>query len=207
RDAANLKKLKDREGWGEKSVANLFAAIDERRKITLDRFIYGLGIRHIGETTARLLARNFGEWDAFAAACRSAADRDSEAWSQLIAIDGIGEVVAASLVDFFDEAHNREALDALLAQVKPEPMEAQSRSSAIAGKTLVFTGKLEQMSRGEAKARAESLGAKVSGSVSARTDLVIAGPGAGAKGKKAQELGIEMLTEEEWLKLLDQEQG
>ncbi len=206
RDAASLKKLKDREGWGEKSVAKLFAAIEERREISLDRFIYALGIRHIGETTARLLARNFGSWAAFASACREAADKDGEAWGQLIAIDGIGEVVAVSLVDFFDEAHNREAVAALLEQVRPRPMAAQRLSSAIAGKTLVFTGKLEQMSRGEAKARAESLGAKVSGSVSAKTDLVIAGPGAGSKGKKAQELGVRMICEDEWLRLLDQEQ-
>ncbi len=207
RDAAALKKLKDREGWGEKSVANLFAAIDDRRKISLDRFIYALGIRHIGETTARLLARNFGSWEALAGACERAADKDSEAWEQLTAIDGIGEVVAASLVEFFDEAHNRKAVAALLEQVSPEPMAAQSLASAIAGKTLVFTGKLERMSRGEAKARAESLGAKVSGSVSARTDLVIAGPGAGSKGKKARELGVKMISEDEWLRLLDQEQG
>ncbi len=206
RDARALKKLKNREGWGEKSVANLFAAIDARRVIALDRFIYALGIRHIGETTARLLARNYGSWDGLAAACEQAADRDSEAWAGLNAIDGIGEVAAASLVEFFAEEHNRDALAALLEEVTPEPLPEQSMDTAVSGKTLVFTGKLEHMSRAEAKERAEALGAKVSGSVSARTDLVIAGPGAGSKGKKAQELGIKMISEDQWLSLIGQEQ-
>ncbi len=201
-DGSSLKKLKDREGWGEKSVANLFAAINSRRQIDLDRFIYGLGIRHIGETTARLLARTYGSWAAFEAACRGLKDTDSEARADLLAIDGIGEAVADALAEFFGEPHNLEALAALLEEVEPQALAAQETSSPVAGQTLVFTGKLERMSRGEAKARAEGLGAKVSGSVSAKTDLVIAGPGAGSKRTKAEELGVRVISEEEWLALI-----
>ena len=203
RDERSLKKLKDREGWGETSVANLFAAIDERRAIGLDRFIFGLGIRHVGETTARLLARTYGSIEAFSTAMEAAADTESEAYSDLIGIDGIGDVVAEAIAEFFAEDHNRDVLAALLEEVSPEPLEAADTSSAVAGKTVVFTGSLELMTRSEAKARAEGLGAKVSGSVSAKTDYVVAGPGAGSKLKKAQELGIAVLSEEDWLSLID----
>ena len=202
RDRSSLKRIKDREGWGETSARNLFAAIDERRSVTLDRFIFALGIRHVGETTARLLARTYGTMEDFAAAARAAADHESAAYGDLTAIDGIGDVVAGSLVEFFAEPHNRDVVDALLAEVTPEPLEAADTGSPVAGKTVVFTGSLERMTRSEAKARAESLGAKVSGSVSAKTDLVVAGPGAGSKLKKATELGIETLTEDEWLDLV-----
>lgn len=202
RDRSSLKRIKDREGWGETSARNLFAAIDERRSVTLDRFIFALGIRHVGETTARLLARTYGTMEDFAAAVRAAADPDSAAYAELTGIDGIGDVVAGSLIEFFAEPHNRDVVDALLAEVTPEPLEAADTGSPVAGKTVVFTGSLERMTRSEAKARAESLGAKVSGSVSAKTDLVVAGPGAGSKLKKATELGIETLTEDEWLDLV-----
>ncbi len=203
RDGRSLKKLKDREGWGETSVSNLFAAIDERRNIGLDRFIFGLGIRHVGETTARLLARTYGTIEDLSEAMEAAGDHESEAYSDLINVDGIGAVVAEAIAEFFAEAHNREVLSALLAEVGPQPLEAADTSSEVAGKVVVFTGSLELMTRSEAKARAEGLGAKVSGSVSAKTDYVVAGPGAGSKLKKAEELGVAVLTEEAWLALIE----
>lgn len=204
RDARSLKKLKDREGWGPTSARNLFAAIEARRRIALSRLIFALGIRHVGETTARLLAQAFGTWEAFAAAVTEAADRTAPAWHELNAIDGIGEVVAEAVTDFFAEAHNRDALRLLLAEIEVERAEPRvAIESPVAGKTVVFTGSLEKMTRDEAKARAESLGAKVAGSVSAKTDLVVAGPGAGSKLKKAAELGIEVIDEDAWLALVE----
>ena len=204
RDQRALKKLKDREGFGETSVRNLFNAIDERRTIALHRFIFALGIRHIGETTARLLARTYGTFDAFRAAMVAAADGAGEAWHDLNAIDGIGEVVAHALVEFFREDHNLRALDGLLAEVTPKATEqAGGEGSPVAGKTVVFTGALERMTRQEAKEMAERLGAKVSGSVSARTDLVVAGPGAGSKLKKASELGVDVIDEDGWFDLVN----
>ena len=186
-----------------KSVENLFAAIDDRRNPQLKRFIFALGIRHVGETSAGLLARQYGSWAAFRTAME-AAHADTEAEAQLLNIDGVGQVMAEAVIAFFHEDHNRTALDRLLAQVTPQEAEAvQADGSPVAGKTVVFTGTLERMSRAEAKARAESLGAKVSGSVSAKTDLVVAGPGAGSKLKRAEALGIETLTEDEWLALID----
>jgi DNA ligase (NAD+) len=202
RDARALKKLKDREGWGATSVANLFAAIDERRSIGLDRFIFGLGIRHVGETTARLLARSYGSFERFREAMEAATEPGSEAYQELDAIDGIGEVVAKAVVEFFAEPHNEQVLDALLAEVTPQEMARAATETPVAGKTVVFTGTLEKMTRSEAKARAEELGAKVSGSVSAKTDYVVAGPGAGSKLKKAAELGLAVLSEDEWLDLI-----
>ncbi len=200
RDRRSLKKLKDREGWGETSVGNLFKAIDDRRAVDLDRFIFALGIRHVGETNARLLARSYGTLDRIAAAMEEAADRDSDAWGELMAIDGVGEVLAEALVDFFAEKHNRDVLVSLRrAGVEPVPLAERETSSPIAGKTVVFTGSLERMTRSEAKARAEQMGAKVAGSVSAKTDLVVAGPGAGSKLAKASELGIEVISEDEWM--------
>ncbi|HEX7775730.1 MAG TPA: helix-hairpin-helix domain-containing protein, partial [Parvibaculum sp.] len=202
RDKRSLKKLKDREGWGETSAKNLFKAIDDRREIELDRFIFGLGIRHVGETNARLLARSYGTLDHFVEEMEKASDRESDAWNDLLSIDGVGEVLAEAIVDFFDEKHNREALKALKkAGVVAVPLPAQETSSPIAGKTVVFTGSLERMTRSEAKARAEQMGAKVAGSVSAKTDLVVAGPGAGSKLTKAAELGIEVITEDEWMEM------
>lgn len=203
RDGESFKKLKDREGWGATSVEKLFAAIETRKTVSFDRLLFGLGIRHIGETTARTLARTYFNLDGFLVAMDSMSDASREAYQDLVAIDGIGAAVADALVDFFQELHNREALSALqAADVSPTPLEAQDTGSPVAGKTVVFTGSLERMTRSEAKARAEGLGAKVSGSVSKKTDLLVAGPGAGSKLKKAVELGIETLTEDEWLALV-----
>ena len=203
RDERSLKKLKDRDGWGETSVTNLFAAIDERRTVGLDRFIFALGIRHVGETTGRLLARTYGTIDAFVEAMEKAGDTESDAYKELVAVDGIGDVVAEAVAQFFAEAHNRDVLSALLEEVSPSPLEQADTSSEVAGKTVVFTGTLERMTRSEAKARAEGLGAKVSGSVSAKTDFLVAGPGAGSKLKKAEELGVKVLTEDDWLAMAD----
>ncbi len=203
RDQRSLKRLKDRDGWGETSVANLFAAIDARRTIALDRFIYGLGIRHVGETTARVLARAYGDIEAFRSAMiQAAGDREGEAMADLNNIDGIGTTVADAIVEFFGEPHNLKVVDGLLDHLTVEPLEAVDTGSAVSGKTVVFTGALERMSRDEAKAMAERLGAKVSGSVSKKTDLVVAGPGAGSKLKKASELGIEVIDEDGWFALV-----
>lgn len=198
-----LTQLKNREGWGETSAANLFAAIDRRRTIPLDRLIFALGIRHVGETNARLLARHYVGWDAFETAMRAAADREGPAWEDLLAIDGVGQVLATSLVTAFAQEAERDSMDRLVAHLEVEDAERPATDgSPVAGKTVVFTGTLEKMTRAEAKARAEALGAKVSGSVSARTDLLVAGPGAGSKAKKAAELGIETLDEDGWLSLI-----
>jgi DNA ligase (NAD+) len=200
RDRRASKKLADREGYGETSVRNLFAAIEERRKIPLNKLIYALGIRHIGETNARLIARHYHDVDAFLEGMKAAGKGpESEAYQELNNIGGIGEVVADAIVEFFKEKKNREALDRLLEQITVEPMEKVKSNSAIAGKTVVFTGSLEKMTRNEAKAQAERLGAKVAGSVSKKTDYVVAGPGAGSKLAEAQTLGVTVLTEDEWL--------
>ncbi|AXS41326.1 NAD-dependent DNA ligase LigA [Breoghania sp. L-A4] len=203
RDAASLTRLKNKDGWGETSAKNLFDAIDERREIDLHRFIYALGIRHVGEGNAKLLARAYGSWEAFARAMRAAEDHAGDAWAELNNIDGVGEVVAEALVQFFSEPHNREVLEALLAEVTPVDAEKiADTGSPVAGKTLVFTGSLERMTRDEAKAMAERFGAKVAGSVSKKTDLVIAGPGAGSKLKKAEELGVDVISEDDWFDLV-----
>jgi DNA ligase (NAD+) len=195
RDGAEGPRLSEREGFGELSARNLFAAIEARRTVPVNRFIYALGIRHIGETNARRLARHFGTFDALRAAARNAASR-----AEIDAIDGVGPVVAEAVIDFFVEPHNEEALDRLLEQVTTTPMEAVAAGHPLAGKTVVFTGSLEKMTRDEAKAMAERIGAKVAGSVSAKTDLVIAGPGAGSKLAKARELGVEAIDEDEWFR-------
>ena len=199
RDRASLTKIKNREGFGETSVRNLFAAIDARRHIAINRFLFALGIRHIGETNARRLARHFTDFDALHETARDAAP-GTEARTRIDSIDGVGPVVAEALHDFFAEPHNAHELDALLAQVTLEPMPAIATSSPVAGKTVVFTGGLERLTRDEAKAQAERFGAKVAGSVSKKTDLVVAGPGAGSKLAKASELGIEVITEDEWFR-------
>ena len=197
------RQLKNREGWGEKSAANLFAAIEARRRIPLHRLIYALGIRHVGEAAAKLLAVHYGSWSAFEAAMTTARVGEGGEWGDLLGIDGVGEVLAASLVHAFAQETERALIDRLVALIEVEDAAPPSRvDSAVAGKTVVFTGTLERMSRAEAKARAEAMGAKVSGSVSARTDLVVAGPGSGSKGRKAQELGIEILDEDGWLALI-----
>ena len=210
RDAASpIRKLKNRDGFGEKSVANLFAAIEERRTIPLDRLIFSLGIRHVGEVAAGLFARHYHDWPTFEAAV-TAAVPGTPAWDQLNAIDGVGEVLAGSLVAAFQNPAERAAIDNLVTGNGLEykgltvlPVIARAPvSSPVAGKTVVFTGTLEKMSRAEAKARAESLGAKVAGSVSAKTDLVVAGPGAGSKAKDAERLGVRMIDEDGWLTLI-----
>jgi DNA ligase (NAD+) len=203
RDRQSLTKLKNREGYGETSVKNLFAAIEARRQIPLNRFVFALGIRHVGETNARRLARHFGTFDALRQCARAAAE-GSEARADIDTIEGLGAVVAEAVADFFAEPHNEEQLDALLAYVTPQPMEEIAKASPVAGKTIVFTGSLERMTRDEAKAQAERLGAHVVGSVSKKTDLVVAGPGAGSKIAKARELGLEIIDEEGWLRLAGQ---
>ena len=194
--------LLEREGWGAQSVENLLAAIRERRTIGFDRFIYALGIRQVGQATARLLARNYGTLDAWRNAMSEAQDRESQAYQDLLDIDGIGESVANDILAFLHEDHNRTVLDNLDSLLKIEPLAAVANDSPLTGKTVVFSGTLEKMTRSEAKARAEALGAKVSGSVSAKTDLIIAGPGAGSKAKKAAELGVETIDEDAWLELI-----
>ena len=201
RDQRSNQKLAEREGFGETSARNLFAAIAARRQIPLNRFIYALGIRHIGEATAKELARHFNSMEALRDAALAAQDRAAEAWSELTSIEGIGEVVAEALVDFFAEPHNQEIVADLLQQVTVTPLEAAATTSAVSGKTVVFTGTLEKLTRGEAKSQAERFGAKVAGSVSKKTDLVVAGASAGSKLAKARELGIETIDEEAWLKL------
>jgi DNA ligase (NAD+) len=203
RNAANLAKLENREGYGKTSVAKLFAAIEAKRRIGLDRLIFALGIRHAGEAAAGLLARHYGHWSAFEAAV-TAARPGSPEWAELTAIDGVGTVLATSLTDAFQNPAERAAIDALIAQLDPQPVEKPQGNSAIAGKTVVFTGTLERMTRAEAKARAEALGAKVAGSVSAKTDFLVAGPGAGSKAKDAERLGITILTEDAWLAMASQ---
>ncbi|TQI73096.1 DNA ligase (NAD+) [Bosea sp. AK1] len=203
RDAANpLKKLKAKEGFGAQSVAKLFDAIEDRRTPLLNRFIFGLGIRHIGETTARLLARHYGSFEALRAAGIAAADETSPERQELDAIDGVGPTVVEALIEFFGEPHNEELLDRLLAQVSPQPLEAVASASPVAGKIVVFTGALERMTRDEAKAMAERLGAKVAGSVSSKTDLLVAGPGAGSKLKDAAKHGVEVIDEAGWFDLV-----
>jgi DNA ligase (NAD+) len=203
RDKRSSHKLMAREGFGETSARNLFAAIAARREIPLNRFIYALGIRHVGEATAKELARHFGSAQALEHTATAAQDRAAEAWGDLTSIEGIGEVVAEALVDFFGEPHNREIVEELLRQVTVTPLEAAAEGSAVTGKTIVFTGSLEKITREEAKAMAERLGAKVAGSVSKKTDLVVAGANAGSKLTKARELGIETIDEEAWLKLAE----
>ena len=208
RDAKSLKRLKNAEGWGEKSAANLWAAIDARRKIDLDRFIYGLGIRHVGETTARDLARHYETAEHWLQQMSDAGqgdegDQPNMVLEELRNIDGIGDVVAKSLADFFQQGENLKQVRALLDEITVETVAFETVTSDISGKIIVFTGKLELMSRSEAKAQAERLGAKVAGSVSKKTDIVVAGPGAGSKLKKAEELGIEVLSEEAWVELVN----
>lgn len=223
RNARSLTPLQNRDGYGKTSVDNLFAAINERRSVPLDRFIYGLGIRHVGRTNSKLMARHYHTVEAFLAplennaallnqfdgdgvALSKAVAKDAveggETWGSLIAIDGLGTTAVQALVQFFGDPERRRVVDALLAEVTPEPVELVVSDSPVVGKTVVFTGTLEQMSRDEAKAMAERKGAKVSGSVSSKTDLLVAGPKAGSKLTKAQGLGIEIIDEQGWLDLV-----
>ena len=202
-EARNKKiKLEDYEGFGETSVRNLFGAINTRREIALERFIYALGIRHIGETTAQALARGYGTWEAFHDAARAVAKGDAEAREDMDALDQIGDTVIDAIASYFGESHNVKMVERLTEHVRIGAAERPRTDSVVAGKTVVFTGTLEKMTRDEAKAMAERLGAKVSGSVSNKTDIVVAGPGAGSKLAKAKEFGVDVLSEDEWLKLV-----
>ena len=199
----NGEAIAGREGWGEKSAANLFAAIAAKRTIALERLIYALGIRQVGRATARLLAKQYGSLVAWRAAMDAARDEDSEAYGDLVNIDGIGPSVAGEIVAFFSEPHNRAVLKDLADQLTVQDFAAPAaEGSALAGRTVVLTGTLDSMTRGEAKARAEALGAKVAGSVSKKTDYVVVGADAGSKAKKAAKLGVTMLSEAEWLELI-----
>ncbi|MDX6805583.1 NAD-dependent DNA ligase LigA [Terrihabitans rhizophilus] len=205
-----LARLRNREGWGATSVRNLFAAIEAARSRPVNRVLFALGIRHVGEINAKRLMRHFGTLDrlretslaAHPPSGESRADKGNEAWREIVDVPGIGTVVAGAVVEFFQEPRNEAVLDALLAELQPEEMERVAEESPVAGKTVVFTGTLERMTRDEAKAQAERLGAKVSGSVSKKTDIVVAGPGAGSKLKQAAELGLQVMSEDEWLGLI-----
>ena len=202
RDAQSLARLKNREGWGEKSALKLFAAIDAARGQSLPRFIFALGIRHIGEETAKLIARHYMSLAAWLEAMRALAAGDAATRAELGSIDGIGDTVLNTLSAFFAEVHNQQMLDALVAQLRiPDYQPVVRQDSVVAGKTVVFTGTLARLGRKEAKAHAESLGAKVAGSVSKKTDYVIAGADAGSKLKNAQALGVNVLSEDAWIKL------
>jgi len=201
RNEEALAALRARDGYGETSIANLIAAIEARRAISLDRFIFGLGIRHVGETTALTLARGYGEAAAFQEAMLKVAAGDADAIAELDALDQIGAAVVDAAGAYFREPHNLRVVEALESELDIQPAAQPRTDSALAGKTIVFTGALEAMTRDEAKAQAESLGAKVSGSVSKKTDLVVAGPGAGSKLKQAAELGVQVITEEAWAEL------
>jgi DNA ligase (NAD+) len=204
-EARNSKiRLEEQEGFGEVSVRNLFNAIRARREIALERFIYALGMRQVGETTARSLARGYGSWPAFHEACCRIAASDAETRAEMDNLDQIGETVIDSIAAYFGEKHNRDVVERLTAQVKTLDAEKPTSDSAVAGKTVVFTGSLEKMTRDEAKAMAERLGAKVAGSVSQKTDYVVAGPGAGSKLGKAKDLGVAVLSEDEWFDLVRQ---
>jgi DNA ligase (NAD+) len=198
----NKIKLEEIEGYGDTSVRNLFGAIEHRRRIALERFIYALGMRHVGETTALALARGYGSWEAFHDACLKVAKGDEDAIAEMDALDQIGDTVIRAIAAYFGESHNRGIVERLTKQVTILDAQKPKSNSAVAGKTVVFTGSLEQMTRDEAKAKAERLGAKVSGSVSKKTDYVVAGPGAGSKLAEAQKHGVAVLTEDEWLKLV-----
>jgi DNA ligase (NAD+) len=195
-------RLEKQEGFGEVSVRNLFNAIRARREITLERFIYALGMRHVGETTARSLARGYGSWGAFHEACLRIAASDADTRAEMDNLDQIGDTVIESIAAYFGEKHNRGIVERLTGQVQILDAEKPAAHSAVAGKTVVFTGSLEKMTRDEAKAMAERLGAKVAGSVSQKTDYVVAGPGAGSKLGKAKDLGVAVLSEDEWFDLV-----
>jgi DNA ligase (NAD+) len=202
RDEKAVSSLRERGGYGETSVKNLVAAIEARRAVPLERFIYGLGIRHIGESTAIVLARGYGDAVSFLAAMDKVAAADADAVAELDALDQVGAAVIGAAGAYFSEPHNRRVVGALVGQLDIEDTARPKADTAVAGKTVVFTGALEQMTRDEAKAQAESLGAKVSSAVSKKTDIVVAGPGAGSKLKLANELGLEVLSEEAWLALV-----
>ena len=195
-------RLADREGWGETSARNLFAAIDARREIDMARFVFALGIRHVGEGNARLLARHYGDMLSLLKAIDESASMAGEAWDELTGIDGLGETAATALVRFFEEPENRRVVEELLSHVDVRPVERAASDTPVAGKTVVFTGTLERMTRDEAKAMAERMGAKVSGSLSGKTDLLVAGAKAGSKLKKAEALGVAVVDEAGWMEMV-----
>ncbi|MEW7006468.1 NAD-dependent DNA ligase LigA [Lentilitoribacter sp. EG35] len=203
RDAKGLTKIKNRDGYGELSAQKLFTAIELKRQIPLEKLIYALGVRHVGEATAKTLARAYLTWSDFNSAVSSIANGDETLVQEFIALDDIGPAVINALRQFFLEPKNRKMVDDLVAQLDIIDAEAPSGDSVISGQTVVFTGKLERMSRDEAKAMAERMGAKVAGSISKKTDLLIAGPGAGSKLKKATDFGIKTITEDEWFELVE----
>ena len=200
-DTSRLAVLRARDGYGETSLKNLVAAIEARRTIELNRFIFALGVRHVGETTAMTLARGYGTAGAFLQAMDELAAGDAAAAEELDAMDQVGASVVDAARAYFAEDHNRSRIRALAAELTVEDAEAPAADTAVAGKVVVFTGSLETLTRDEAKAQAERLGAKVAGSVSKKTDIVVAGPGAGSKLKQAEALGLQVLSEEEWLTL------
>ena len=182
-------------------MENLIDAIEARRDIALERLIFGLGIRQIGQATAKLLAQRYGALDVLMTACVDAADESSDAYADLFAIDQIGDSVIADLTRFFTDDANQSTIRSLLTEVRPIPPEVPAENSPVSGKIVVFTGTLSKMSRSEAKAQAERLGARVSGSVSGKTDYLVAGADAGSKAQKATSLGVTILSEDEWLEL------
>jgi DNA ligase (NAD+) len=200
----NKIKLEEIEGYGETSVRNLFASIEGRRRISLERFIFALGMRQVGETTALALARGYGSWQAFHDACLAVTKGDEETIAEMDALDQIGDTVIASIAAYFGESHNRGIVERLTKEVTILDAERPKSNSTISGKTVVFSGSLEKMTRDEAKANAERLGAKAASSVSKKTDYLIAGPGAGSKLADAKKHGVAVLTEDEWLKLIGQ---
>jgi len=203
RFGSGIQQLKNREGWGDKSATKLFDAIDARRTIPLNRLIFALGIRHVGESSAMVLARTYQSWHGFENAMLAAQHHEGEAWDELNGIDGVGKTMAASVVDYFHTEKTRSLVARLVAELEVSDVLPPTQSdSPVAGKTVVFTGTLELVSRAEAKAQAEALGAKVSGSVSAKTDILVAGAKAGSKQKKAESLGVAVLSEPEWLALI-----
>ena len=203
RFGSGLQQLKNRDGWGEKSAQKVFAAIRAKREIELSRLIFALGIRHVGDSSAALLALNYGNWTAFETAMTNATVGEGAEWDELMAIDGVGAVMAGSLITAFHQEAERASIDRLVSVLTIRDAEKPANDSPVTGKVIVFSGTLEKMSRAEAKAKAESLGAKVSGSVSAKTDILVAGPGAGSKAKKAAELEILTLDEDGWLDLIN----
>lgn len=203
RDAGQLGKLKNRDGWGDKSAKKLFEAIDESRSIEFARVLFALGLRHVGAQSANLIARHYGAWGLFETAMDNAAHKSGPAWDELLGIDGVGEVMATSLVTSFEQESERASIARLTDELSIGDAEKPKTDSPVAGKVVVFTGTLEKMTRAEAKARAEALGAKVSGSVSAKTDILIAGLAAGSKAKKAADLGVQIMDEDSWLALIE----
>ncbi len=204
RDESNFTKLKNRKGWGDQSAANLFLAIEEKRDIPFGKALFALGIRHVGEAASNMLATHYGNWKTFREAMDEATAQAGSAWEELLSIDGVGETMARSLVSAFAQERERDIIDTLAGHLRIQDAERpKTEGSPVAGKVVVFTGSLEKMTRAEAKARAESLGAKVAGSVSGKTDLLVAGPGAGSKAKKAADLGVETIDEDAWLALIE----